>query len=130
MRRVRLTEEQLHRIIRNAVNESFYYDRVKNVDGSGDHANFKVSLWPGYGYFLCEFTVKADDMEEALEKVVAYLDKTHDSALFADRDLKSLDDEEIEDMEDDGQIMDVDATEFGAYSTHYIWTENLKFEEI
>ena len=80
--------------------------------------------------FLCEFTVKADDMEEALEKVVAYLDKTHDSALFADRDLKSLDDEEIEDMEDDGQIMDVDATEFGAYSTHYIWTENLKFEEI
>ena len=52
MRRVRLTEEQLHRIIRNAVNESFYYDRVKNVDGSGDHANFKVSLWPGYGYFF------------------------------------------------------------------------------
>ena len=130
MRRVRITEGQLHRIIKHAVNEALDDDNITNVDDSGDNANYKVSLWPGNGYSMSEFTVKAEEETEALEKVIAWLDNEDDDSLFADSDVDRMDEEEKEEMEDNGQIMYVDGTEFGANNIHYIWSENLRIERI
>ena len=131
MRRVRLTEGQLHRIIRHAVNEAIGDDKITNVDGSGGHAKFKVEFYHrGYHRPWLEYIINADDKEKALDIVVAYLDNHHDYSLFVDIDIEGWSDEEIEEMEDYGKLMYVDATMYGAKEPHYIWAKNVKIEEI
>lgn len=141
---IRLTESDLHQIIKEtvkkALNEVQGWDLEKddvtwvNDEESGYGKSWMVRLWTGSGYFLPAFAAYASSEEDALEKVVAYLDKEGNEDFFADEyvqqqidDLRQegMDDEEI-DNEIDSSFLYVDATMDGASDTHYVWLENLQ----
>lgn len=141
---IRLTESDLHQIIKEtvkkALNEVQGWDLEKDdvtwVNGkeSGYGKPWMVRLWPGSGYLLPAFAAYASSEEDALEKVVAYLDKEGDEDFFADEyiqqeidDLRQegMDDEEINN-EIDSSFLYVDATRDGASGAHYVWLDNLQ----
>lgn len=141
---IRLTESDLHQIIKEtvkkALNEVQGWDLEKddvtwvNDEESGYGKPWMVRLWTGSGYFLPAFAAYASSEEDALDKVVAYLDKEGNEDFFADEyvnqqidDLRQegMDDEEI-DNEIDSSFLYVDATMDGASGAHYVWLENLQ----
>ena len=124
MRRVRLTEGQLHRIIRNAVNEAIEDDNIAISDGSENGSTYKVILDADDA-----FTVNAEDEQDALEKVVAYIEKKKWFGLFDDDYVDEMDEEERDQMEDGGEITLVDATEYGAKKLHWIPMANMIIKE-
>ena len=130
MRRVRLTEGQLHRIIRNAVNESLCdkHDIIK-IGGSREKANFLIE-YPVNDYRSVAFTTQARDAQSALEKVVAYIEKKKWFGLFDDDHVDEMDEEERDQMEDWGEITWIDATEYGAKKTHWVPMANMIIKEI
>ena len=130
MRRVRLTEGQLHRIIRNAVNESLCdkHDIIK-IGGSREKANFLIE-YPVNDYRSVAFTTLARDAQSALEQVVAYIEKKKWFGLFDDDHVDEMDEEERDQMEDWGEIMWIDATEYGAKKTHWVPMANMIIKEI
>lgn len=156
---IRLTESDLHKMIKESVNsilnegkkqkshrrmnEHFHNGEPNDTeinspeDGS---RTFRIGIWPGSGYILETFIIHQDndDAMDALEKVVAYLDKQNDTHLFIDdwvekekQELvqKGIDEEEIYNQIDEYAIY-VDATMYGAKTPHYIFSENLKIAEI
>ena len=125
MRRVRLTEGQLHRIIRNAVNEAIEDDNIAISDGSENGSTYKVILDAD-----AAFTVNAEDEQDALEKVVAYIEKKKWFGLFDDDYVDEMDEEERDQMEDWGEITWIDATEYGAKKTHWVPTATMIIKEI
>ena len=129
MRRVRLTEGQLHRIIRNAVNESLgdKHDIIK-IGGSREKANFLIE-YPVNDYRSVAFTTLARDAQSALEQVVAYIEKKKWFGLFDDDYVDEMDEEERDQMEDGGEITLVDATEYGAKKLHWIPMANMIIKE-
>ena len=130
MRRVRLTGGQLHRIIRNAVNESLCdkHDIIK-IGGSREKANFLIE-YPVNDYRSVAFTTLARDAQSALEQVVAYIEKKKWFGLFDDDYVDEMDEEERDQMEDWGEIMWIDATEYGAKKTHWVPMANMIIKEI
>ena len=130
MRRIRLTEGQLHRIIRNAVNESLCdkHDIIK-IGGSREKANFLIE-YPVDDYRSVAFTTLAGDAQSALEQVVAYIEKKKWFGLFDDDYVDEMDEEERDQMEDWGEITWIDATEYGAKKTHWVPTANIIIKEI
>ena len=120
MRRIRLTEGQLHRIIRNAVNESLCdkHDIIK-IGGSREKANFLIE-YPVDDYRSVTFTTLAGDAQSALEQVVAYIEKKKWFGLFDDDYVDEMDEEERDQMEDGGEITLIDATEYGAKKMHWV----------
>ena len=130
MRRVRLTEGQLHRIIRHAVNESLCdkQDIIK-IGGSREKANFLIE-YPVNDYRSVAFTTLANDAQSALEQVVAYIEKKKWFGLFWDDYVDEMDEEERDQMEDGGEIMWVDGTEYGAKKPHWVPTATMHIEEI
>lgn len=99
---------------------------------------YVVELWPGQGYAMYGMRVYADHIETALEYVVAFLDKENDNYFFCDDEVYRVQEElekegktetEIEDEIEDFAIY-VDATEFGASETHYIWADNLRIRKV
>ena len=78
---------------------------------------YVVKLWSGSGYLLDLFVAYADDDEQALERVVAYLEKTKQTRFFID--------DATEEDEDMGIALYIDATMEGAKRPHYIYLENL-----
>ena len=85
-RTVRLTESELRRMIsetvRRALNEvsgwSLEKDDVtwvNDAESGGSDKAWMVRLWTGSGYYLPAFGAYASSEEDALEKVIAYLDK-------------------------------------------------------
>ena len=130
MRRVRLTEGQLHRIIRNAVNESLCdkHDIIK-IGGSREKANFLIE-YPVNDYRSVAFTTQARDAQSALEQVVAYIEKKKWFGLFDDDYVDEMDEEERDQMEDWGEITWIDATEYGAKKTHWVPMANMIIKEI
>ena len=130
MRRVRLTEGQLHRIIRNAVNESLCdkHDIIK-IGGSREKANFLIE-YPVNDYRSVAFTTLARDAQSALEQVVAYIEKKKWFGLFDDDYVDEMDEEERDQMEDWGEITWIDATEYGAKKTHWVPMANIIIKEI
>ena len=130
MRRVRLTEGQLHRIIRNAVNESLCdkHDIIK-IGGSREKANFLIE-YPVNDYRSVAFTTQARDAQSALEQVVAYIEKKKWFGLFDDDHVDEMDEEERDQMEDWGEITWIDATEYGAKKTHWVPMANMIIKEI
>jgi hypothetical protein len=130
MRRIRLTEGQLHRIIRNAVNESLCdkHDIIK-IGGSREKANFLIE-YPVNDYRSVAFTTLARDAQSALEQVVAYIEKKKWFGLFDDDHVDEMDEEERDQMEDWGEIMWIDATEYGAKKTHWVPMANMIIKEI
>jgi hypothetical protein len=130
MRRIRLTEGQLHRIIRNAVNESLCdkHDIIK-IGGSREKANFLIE-YPVDDYYRYDtFTALAEDAQSALERVVAYIEKKKWFGLFWDDYVDEMDEEERDQMEDGGEITLVDATEYGAKKLHWIPMANMIIKE-
>ena len=115
MRRIRLTEGQLHRIIRNAVNEAIEDDNIAISDGSENGSIYKVILDANDA-----FTVNAEDELDALEKVVAYVEKKKWFGLFMDKEVNNMDEEEREKEEDCGRIERIDASIYGAKKVHWI----------
>ena len=82
------------------------------------------------------FGAWATDAEQALEVVVAYIEKEGWDFLFCDEDVEhemeemrteGKDDEEIE-REIDEWAYYVDATMEGASQPHYVYTENLQIK--
>lgn len=83
---------------------------------------YNVYLWSGIGYTLDKFTTEASHEEEALEQVVAMLDLSGHNHLFFD------DCEDVEEMEEQGLVLYIDATMCGAKKPHYIDAQNLRIE--
>ena len=140
---IRLTETDLHHIINESVKKvinevqgwSLEKDDITwvNDDENGYGKPWMVRLWTGSGYFLPAFAAYANSEEDALEKVVAYLEKQENDDFFADEYVEQqrdelreegMDDEEIEN-EIDNSFLYVDATMDGAEKPHYVWVENL-----
>ena len=130
MRRVRLTEGQLHRIIRNAVNESLCdkHDIIK-IGGSREKANFLIE-YPVNDYRSVAFTTLARDAQSALEQVVAYIEKKKWFGLFDDDYVDEMDEEERDQMEDWGRIEYIDASIYGAKKSHWIDGDHLYIKNI
>lgn len=126
---IRLTEQDLHNIILTTLNEirgwSLEKDDIEwvNNDEDGLYPAYLVKLWSGSGYLIRPFGVYADSYEEALEKVVAYLDKEGDNSLFFD----DMVDDTDEALEND-DFLYIDATTEGASEPHWITTENLSIK--
>lgn len=107
----------------------------KGDDYYSDDDAWIVRLWPGSGYYLPSFGVYANHEQEALEIVVAYLEKTGNDDFFVDDYVDSIYDQMEEDgadeetiwdiIDNDESIMYVDATMEGASKPHYIYAENL-----
>lgn len=112
-----------------------------NSESDGDKL-YIVKLWWGSGYQLDCYNAYAFNEEEALNYVVAYIEKEDPGILemsdeAADTLRTELADEnglenslEAEDLpEFQETFMYVDATMEGASDTHYIWAENLQIAE-
>ena len=99
---------------------------------------YGVKIWCGKGQLLDLFKAYADSEENAIEKVVAYLDNKGKTNLFVDEAVE----EERKKMEEEGKPYDeieddidtwaywVDATNEGAKEPHYIYIENLGVKEL
>lgn len=85
---------------------------------------YNVMLWSGAGYTLHVETVEAYHEEHALEVAVARIEKKGLEGLFFDEC------EELEQMEEQGLVLYVDATTEGASAPHWIDAQNLRIEEI
>ena len=107
------------------INESTDYELV-NDEESGSKL-YEIGLWWGSGYTLDMYRAYAFSAEEALNYVVAYIEKTHPEWLKASdkcaHDMMKEYDEESPEFQE--TFMYVDATREGAKKAHYIWAENL-----
>lgn len=88
---------------------------------------YHVFLWCGSGYSLQGFDVLANNIEEALEIVVAYCDNNNlHKYLIEVEEIYKLQEELQEELDD--QYIYIDATMEGASKPYYIYSE-LKIEE-
>ena len=102
-----------------------------NDEESGSRL-YEIGLWWGSGYTLDMYRAYAFSEEEALNYVVAYIEKTHPKWLESSDEcahemMKEYDEESPEFQE---TFMYVDATSEGADEPHFIWTENLSIREL
>ena len=110
--------------------ESTNVELVNNEE-SGSRL-YEIGLWWGSGYTLDMYRAYAFSEEEALNYVVAYIEKTHPKWLESSDEcahdmMKEYDEESPEFQE---TFMYVDATSEGADEPHYIWSENLRIKEL
>lgn len=142
MKKVSLTENKLRKIvkesIRNILQEVWGWQLEEDdVDWANKQSEgtkpFMVRIWPGSGYFLPAFGAWANSESDALEIVVAYLEKSEQNGFLEDKYVEvykeelradGLDDEEI-DEEVGKDFFYVDATLHGASEPHYVRLENL-----
>lgn len=112
-----------------------------NSESDGDKL-FIVKLWWGSGYMMDCYNAYAFSAEEALNYVVAYIEKndpdilkmTDDSANdYLEELVRDGDAEDTQDAEENPSFQEmftyVDATTEGAQKPHYIWAENLQIAE-
>lgn len=85
---------------------------------------YKVGLWCGAGYELHIEEVEACNPQHALEVAVAQIEEKGLSGLFWDEV------EDRDEMEQNGEIIYVDATMDGAKEPHYVDGTNLRIEEV
>lgn len=86
------------------------------------------------GNYSIDYKVYANDTQQALEQVVAYMENSGKTAPFADEAVEKI---ESDDTKTDGEIRDeiennyiyVDGTEYGALQPHYIDKINLDIHE-
>lgn len=145
---LRMTEKQLRNIIHESINRILneaHLDGITWVADDDDwtivntnkdgNVAYGVKLWCGKGYALDLFKVYASDEEDALDKVVAYLEKNGIDKFFVDdaveKDKEHFTDENGDvdwdafDDEVEQYAFYVDATMDGASEPHYIYRENL-----
>lgn len=141
---IKLTESGLRGMIREAVDRALNEVRgwdleksdvtwVNDAEGGASDKRWMVRIWPGSGYFLPAFGAFASSEQDALEKVVAYLDMEGEDGYFCDDIVnerieelteEGYDQEEI-DNDIDNDYVYVDATMDGAGGPHYVLAENL-----
>ena len=112
------------------INESTEAELVNDKE-SGSNL-YEIGLWWGSGYVLDMYKAYAFDGEEALNYVVAYIEKTHPKWLEGSDEcahdmMKEYGEESPEFQE---TFMYVDATGEGADKPHFIWAENLRIRQI
>ena len=99
---------------------------------------YKVALWCGSGYLLSHFLCYADNIEDALEQVIVYLeredsgllqDKCYDENMRYEMEENGLSQEEAEYFLNESFLL-VDATMSGAERPHYIFSENLRIQTV
>lgn len=86
------------------------------------------------GNYSIDYKIYANDTQQALEQVVAYMENSGKTGLFADEAVEKI---ESDDTKTDGEIRDeiennyiyVDGTEYGALQPHYIDKINLDIHE-
>lgn len=102
-------------------------DEIVSINGAEPaHSNYYVVLWCGCDYVLDTFLVYAADEEDALEFVVAYLDKWNDERLLTKLEsVSDLSEEEVDEL-----YLYVDATLYGASQPYYVLRENLQIERL
>lgn len=91
---------------------------------------FKVTLWCGVGYLTSGFCVYANDEEEAMERVLAFIEKNDFVELFwTDDYIESK--MEITELEKDEMFLYIDPTmtDNSAYPA-YVLNENLGIEKL
>lgn len=99
--------------------------RVNDSDAIYYDHNYNVFLWTGCGYRLYGFNVYANYIEQALEIIVAYCEREGLQEFLIEIDYDNFD----ADMSDDS-IIYIDATEEGATKPYFIYSENLRVEEV
>ena len=105
---------------------------VNDAESGGSDKAWMVRLWTGRGYSLPAFGAYATCEQDALEKVVAYLDKEGDDSFFCDEYVEQMEKELAQEGKDeeeiwgeiDEQFCYVDATMDGG-ECHYVFWENL-----
>lgn len=154
-KRIRLTESDLHRIVKESVNKILSEESIKrnlnevsgwdleeddvnwvNDENDGNKV-YLVGLWPGSGYLLVHYGVYSFRGEqEALEKVVAWVeenqpdmlaDEDYDNAVKDLVEYDGMTEEEAREELDD-TFLYIDGTPYGASEPHYIYLENLKIK--
>ena len=139
-RKVRLTESDLHRVIKESVNKilneiqgwTLEESDITIVNDESDGKPYMVRIWSGSGYLLPAFKAYANHEQDALEHVVAYLDNEGENYLFADEEYsRAYAEAEQEGNEEELELLDnifyyVDATMYGASRPHFVRTENLQ----
>ena len=106
---------------------------VNDAESGASDKAWMVRLWPGSGYYLPAFGAYASSEEDALEKVVAYLDQEGDNGFFCDDYVEEMKKELAQEGKDEEEIWEeiderfcyVDATMDGANEPHYVFWENL-----
>ena len=96
-----------------------------NTESDGDKL-YIVKLWWGSGYMTDNYNAYAFAPDEALNYVVAYIEKHNPETLAA------VDENAMENQDDpyfDETYEYVDATMEGASDTHYVYRENLTIAE-
>jgi len=112
-----------------------------NSESDGDKL-YIVRMWWGSGYMTDNYNAYAHGAEEALNHVVAYIEKTDPDKFKASDECAT---DYLNDLVKDGEaasieeayehpyfqetFMYVDATAEGAKEPHYIWAENLEIAE-
>lgn len=145
--RIRLTESQLNKVIRESVRkvlstlkESQEQPQPINDNSENYYNNkYRIFLWPGSGYMTVPFDVFANHEEEALEIVVAYIEQnpSYHFLLADDAEQKYVDEEFNGDREEAGNdpvyeetFWYIDGTMEGAKQPHYLWGENIRIKRL
>ncbi len=105
---------------------------VNDSEGGASDKAWMVRIWPGSGYYLPAFGAYATSEQDALEKVVAYLDQKGDDSFFCDEYVEEMQEELAQEGKDQEEIWEeidkefcyVDATMDGG-ECHYVYWENL-----
>ena len=129
----RMINKSVRRVLNEVRGWALEKGDVTWVNGEEDgNKPWIVRLWTGSGYYLPSFGAFADSEEDALEKVVAYLDQKGNDSFFCDDYVEQIKEElaqEGKDDEDiwreiDEQFYYVDSTMDGG-GCHYVFLENL-----
>ena len=130
-----MIRESVKRALNEASGWTLEKDDVTWVnDGENGGKPWMVRIWPGAGYYLDAFGAYANSEEEALDEVVAWLEREHDGGGFfvddsvererEEMEEQGMSEEEIEEKIDQWALY-VDATMEGARQPHFIYLENL-----
>ena len=84
---------------------------------------YNVYMWSGGGYQLDKIEVDADHESQALERAIVKAEQGRQYLFFDDCD-------DLEQMEESGLVLYVDATMEGAERPHYIDAQNLRIEAV
>ena len=129
-----------HNVIKESVNKvlnevqgwALEESDITVVNDESDGKPYMVRIWSGSGYLLPAFKAFANNEQDALEHVVAYLDNEGENYLFADKEYsQAYAEAEQEGDEEELELLDdifycVDATMYGASTPHFVRTENLQ----
>ena len=140
-RRYRITESGIKTLVMESVtrllSEGWSDDNgpiATNSPEDGD-SEYRIDLWPGSGYSLDSFRVYGFDAQDAVNKLVAWLDNQDNWTYFDDDEvyggIARVQEQggDVDDYIDSLSCLYVDATMEGASRPHYLRMDNAHIEE-